>query len=402
MNNNIYAPKILSVYELNSYLKGLLDKDPNLQYVFLSGEISNLTDHYSSGHIYLSLKDSKAVIKAVMFAFNAKKLRFTPQNGMKVLVRGRVSVYEPSGQYQLYIEDMQPDGMGALTLAFEQLKEKLSAEGLFLKEHKKPLPQFPEKITVITSPTGAAVQDIRNVLSRRWPYAQVELIPVLVQGEGSASQLIAAINYVSEQNNADVVIIGRGGGSIEDLWSFNDEGLARAIYACPVPVISAVGHETDFTICDFVADMRAPTPSAAAELAVPDKDEQIEWLLQQKQYMSSLWDRFYANCVSDIKVVSSKLEALNPTKEYNEKVLALDNLLLRLKSVSEKEISIRNNEISDVKARLFALDPVAILKRGYTVVSRNNEIIRKTSDLKTDDIIDIRFTDGSVSAKIID
>ena len=402
MNNNIYAPKILSVYELNSYLKGLLDKDPNLQYVFLSGEISNLTDHYSSGHIYLSLKDSKAVIKAVMFAFNAKKLRFTPQNGMKVLVRGRVSVYEPSGQYQLYIEDMQPDGMGALTLAFEQLKEKLSAEGLFLKERKKPLPQFPEKITVITSPTGAAVQDIRNVLSRRWPYAQVELIPVLVQGEGSASQLIAAINYVSEQNNADVVIIGRGGGSIEDLWSFNDEGLARAIYACPVPVISAVGHETDFTICDFVADMRAPTPSAAAELAVPDKDEQIEWLLQQKQYMSSLWDRFYANCVSEIKVVSSKLEALNPTKEYNEKVLALDNLLLRLKSVSEKEISIRNNEISDVKARLFALDPVAILKRGYTVVSRNNEIIRKTSDLKTDDIIDIRFTDGSVSAKIID
>ena len=402
MNNNIYAPKILSVYELNSYLKGLLDKDPNLQYVFLSGEISNLTDHYSSGHIYLSLKDSKAVIKAVMFAFNAKRLRFTPQNGMKVLVRGRVSVYEPSGQYQLYIEDMQPDGMGALTLAFEQLKEKLSAEGLFLKEHKKTLPQFPEKITVITSPTGAAVQDIRNVLSRRWPYAEVELIPVLVQGEGSASQLIAAINYVSEQNNTDVVIIGRGGGSIEDLWSFNDEGLARAIYACPVPVISAVGHETDFTICDFVADMRAPTPSAAAELAVPDKDEQIEWLLQQKQYMSSLWDRFYANCVSEIKVVSSKLEALNPTKEYNEKVLALDNLLLRLKSVSEKEISIRNNEISDVKARLFALDPVAILKRGYTVVSRNNEIIRKTSDLKTDDIIDIRFTDGSVSAKIID
>lgn len=402
MNNNIYAPKILSVYELNSYLKGLLDKDPNLQYVFLSGEISNLTDHYSSGHIYLSLKDSKAVIKAVMFAFNAKRLRFTPQNGMKVLVRGKVSVYEPSGQYQLYIEDMQPDGMGALTLAFEQLKEKLSAEGLFLKERKKPLPQFPEKITVITSPTGAAVQDIRNVLSRRWPYAQVELIPVLVQGEGSASQLIAAINYVSEQNNADVVIIGRGGGSIEDLWSFNDEGLARAIYACPVPVISAVGHETDFTICDFVADMRAPTPSAAAELAVPDKDEQIEWLLQQKQYMSSLWDRFYANCVSEIKVVSSKLEALNPTKEYNEKVLALDNLLLRLKSVSEKEISIRNNEISDVKARLFALDPVAILKRGYTVVSRNNEIIRKTSDLKTDDVIDIRFTDGSVSAKIID
>ncbi|MBE6794200.1 MAG: exodeoxyribonuclease VII large subunit [Ruminococcaceae bacterium] len=401
MNNNFYAPKIISVYELNSYLKGLLDKDPNLQYVFLSGEISNLTDHYSSGHIYLSLKDSKAVIKAVMFSFNARKLRFKPQNGMKVLVRGRVSVYEPSGQYQLYIEDMQPDGMGALTLAYEQLKEKLAAEGLFSKDHKKPLPQFPEKISVITSPTGAAIQDIRNVLCRRWPYADVELIPVLVQGEGSASQLKDAINKVSNEHTSDVVIIGRGGGSIEDLWSFNDEELARAIYNCSVPVISAVGHETDFTICDFVADMRAPTPSAAAELAVPDKEEQIEFLLQQRQYMFSIWDRFYSSHISDIKVISSKLETFNPAKEFNEKVLSLNNLGLRLKSVSENELSKKEREISDVKARLFSLDPVAILKRGYSVTTKDNVIIHSSAELKCDDVVDIRFNDGSVSARII-
>ena len=272
MNNNFNAPKIVSVSQLNTYLKGLLDSDPNLQYVFLSGEISNLTDHYSSGHIYLSLKDSKAVIKAVMFAFNASRLRFKPQNGMKVLVRGKVSIYELSGQYQLYIEDMQPDGIGALTLAFEQLKDKLNKEGLFDPQAKKPLPKFPEKIAVITSPTGAALQDIRNILTRRWPYAEIALYPVLVQGEGASSQLTNAINMVSE-SDTDVAIIGRGGGSIEDLWAFNSEELARAIFSCKVPVISAVGHETDFTICDFVSDMRAPTQSAAAELAVPHRTE---------------------------------------------------------------------------------------------------------------------------------
>lgn len=402
MNNNFTAPKIISVSMLNTYLKGILDSDPNLQYVFISGEISNLTDHYASGHIYLSLKDSKAVIKAVMFSFNASKLRFKPQNGMKVLARGRVSVYEPSGQYQLYIEDMQPDGVGALTLQFEQLKEKLLKEGLFDKSRKKPLPAFPKKIAVITSPTGAALQDIRNILSRRWPYIQVELIPVLVQGEGAASQLTNAVNFVAQNNNCDVVIIGRGGGSMEDLWAFNDETLARAIAACPVPVISAVGHETDFTICDFVSDMRAPTPSAAAELAVPDRKEQSEFLLQQRQYLFSLSDRFLSKQTSQLNSFSSSLEKLDPKKDYSDKLKNIETLTVRLKSVIDGAVSIKSKELSELKGSLFALDPASILLRGYAVVSKDNNTVNSLKELNKDDIVNIRFSDGSVSAKVID
>ena len=400
MNTNFSTPKIISVSTLNSYLKGLLDSDPNLQYVFVSGEISNLTDHYSSGHIYFSLKDTKAVIKAVMFSFNASRLRFKPQNGMKVLVRGRVSIYEPSGQYQLYIEDMQPDGIGALTLQFEQLKEKLSKEGLFDNARKKPLPQFPEKVTIITSPTGAALQDIRNILSRRWPYAEVELIPVLVQGDGAASQLTNAVVRVSKENNTDVVIIGRGGGSMEDLWAFNSESLARAIFECPVPVISAVGHETDFTICDFVSDMRAPTPSAAAEIAVPDRKEQAELLLQQRQYLYALGDRFLSKNNSDLNICTSKLDKLDPKREYTDKLNTLQSLCARLRLVGEGLISEKNEELSELKGNLFALDPVSILRRGYAVVSKDNANINSVKELKSGDSVDIRFKDGSVTATV--
>lgn len=402
MNVNLHAPKIISVSALNTYLKGLLDSDPNLQYVFVSGEISNLTDHYSSGHIYLSLKDSKAVIKAVMFSFNASRLRFKPQNGMKVIARGKVSLYEPSGQYQLYIEDMQPDGIGALTLQFEQLKEKLSKEGLFDNSRKKPLPAFPKKVTVITSPTGAALQDIRNILTRRWPYAKVELIPVLVQGEGAASQLTNAVNIVSSQKDTDVVIIGRGGGSVEDLWAFNDESLARAIFACPVPVISAVGHETDFTICDFVSDMRAPTPSAAAELAVPDRYEQAEMLLQQRQYLFALFDRFLSKHSSELDVLSSKLELVDPEKEYTQKLNTLEQLYLRLKAKGEGLIGEKEKSLSELKGSLFALDPVSILRRGYSVVSKDNVTVNSYKELKNGDKVNLRFSDGSVTAEIIE
>lgn len=400
MNINSHAPKIISVSTLNTYLKGLLDSDPNLQYVFVSGEISNLTDHYSSGHIYLSLKDSKAVIKAVMFSFNASRLRFRPQNGMKIIARGKVSLYEPGGQYQLYIEDMQPDGIGALTLQFEQLKEKLSKEGLFDNSRKKPLPSFPEKVTVITSPTGAALQDIRNILTRRWPFAEVELIPVLVQGEGAASQLTSAVEYVSSRNNCDVVIIGRGGGSVEDLWAFNDESLARAISACPVPVISAVGHETDFTICDFVSDMRAPTPSAAAEIAVPDRFEQSELLLQQRQYLCALSDRFLSKHQSELDVFSSKLEASDPQREYINKLNTLRQLSLRLNSKGESIMGEELKKLSELKGSLFALDPSAILRRGYSVVSKADVTVNSAAELNRGDKVDIRFSDGTVSAEI--
>ena len=283
-------PTVLSVSQLNFYLKSLIENDPRLGMVIVSGEISNLTDHYSSGHIYLSLKDSRSVLRAVMFAGNARRLRFRPQNGMKVLCRGRVAVYEPSGQYQLYIEDMQPDGVGALALAYEQLKKKLEAEGLFDASRKKRLPRFPKTVGVITSPTGAAVQDIRNILYRRFPAVNMMLAPVLVQGEGAPAQLINALRQLDAQGQCDVLIIGRGGGSVEDLWAFNDEALARTIAACRTPVISAVGHETDFTICDFVADLRAPTPSAAAELAVPDVRELKAHLQSQRQYLQSLME----------------------------------------------------------------------------------------------------------------
>lgn len=400
MNNSFTTPKIISVYTLNNYLKGLLDSDYNLQSVFVSGEISNLTDHYSSGHIYLSLKDSKAVIRAVMFSFNASRLRFRPQNGMKVIARGRVSVYEPSGQYQLYIEDMQPDGVGALTLQFNQLKDKLSKEGLFDTSRKKPIPQFPKKISIITSPTGAALQDIRNILIRRWPYAEVELIPVLVQGDGAAGQLTDAINTVSEQNDSDVVIIGRGGGSMEDLWAFNDEALARAIAACSVPVISAVGHEIDYTICDFVSDRRAPTPSAAAEIAVPDRAEQSQMLLQQRQYLSALADRFLTSHSKDLKAFSTKLEILDPAREYKDRLNTLEKLYIRLCAKGEAVIGEKERELSHIKGSLFALDPASILRRGYAVVSKEDVTVNSVTELKNGDEVKIRLNDGVVNATV--
>lgn len=399
MNTGFSTPKIISVSQLNSYLKGIIDSDPSLQYVFLCGEISNLTDHYSSGHIYLSLKDSKAVIKAVVFSFNASRLRFKPQNGMKVICRGRVSVYEPSGQYQLYIEDMQPDGVGALTLQFEQLKEKLGKEGLFDSAHKKPLPAFPKTVTVITSPTGAALQDIKNILSRRWPYAKTELLPVLVQGEGAPAQLTAAVKKASG-GNSDVIIIGRGGGSVEDLWAFNSEELARAVFNCPIPVISAVGHETDFTICDFVADMRAPTPSAAAELAVPDRFEQAEMLLQQRQYLFALADGFLSKCKNTLSTSESKLEALDPVRGYKEKSDLLASLRIRLSAKGEGLLTEKSRELFELKGGLFALDPVSILRRGYSVVSKDGVTVSSQNELKSGDSIQIRFSDGEISATV--
>ena len=271
------SPLILSVTQLNNYVKSIIEQDENLYNVFVIGEISNFVDHYRSGHLYMSIKDNQSVISAVMFAGNASKLKFKPQNGMSVIIRGRVSLYERDGKYQLYIDDMQPDGVGTLALAFEQLKEKLSKIGLFDSDHKKSIPRFPSKIGVISSPTGAAVQDILNVLERRYPVAEIVFAGVQVQGESAASTVCNALRKMN-QTDVDVIIIARGGGSAEDLWPFNDEKLAFEIYNSKIPVISGVGHETDFTICDFVADLRAPTPSAAAELATPDiKEQRYYW-----------------------------------------------------------------------------------------------------------------------------
>ena len=275
---------VLTVSQVNFFIKSLLEGDGRLQNVLISGEISNFTDHYRSGHLYFSLKDDKSVLKAVMFASAARRLKFRPKDGMKVLIRGRVSVYEPSGQYQLYAEDMQPEGMGALSLAFQQLKDRLSQEGLFDADHKREIPAFPQRIGVITSPTGAAVQDILQITGRRWPLAEIILAPVLVQGEQAPGQIVEALQEMDRRRACDVIILGRGGGSLEDLWAFNEEAVARAVYACTIPVVSAVGHETDFTICDFAADLRAPTPSAAAELCTPDWREELAQVLSYNRY----------------------------------------------------------------------------------------------------------------------
>ena len=395
------TPKIITVSQLNFYLKSLIDNDQNLRFVFLEGEISNLTDHYSSGHIYFSLKDEKSVVKAVMFSYAAKNLKFKPENGMKVILRARVSVYEPSGQYQLYVEDMQPDGVGALSLQFEQLKEKLSKEGLFDKAHKKPIPTFPETIGVITSPTGAAVRDILNILSRRYPSADIVMCPVLVQGENAASQLTQAIKRFSESKIADVVIIGRGGGSQEDLWAFNDENLARAIYDCETPVISAVGHETDFTICDFVSDLRAPTPSAAAELAVPDKDELTAELMAQRQYLSALIDKKLLSFESSLDNSSRLLSAYSPLNiiEIGEKDMI--NLSDRMLSVSKQLIENNTKNLTETASKLSALNPVAVLMRGYSYITdTDNKTVSSVNDVNVGDKISIKVSDGILSAVV--
>ena len=392
---------VLSVSQLNRYIKMNFDADENLANIFISGEISNFTNHYRTGHLYFTLKDDSAAVRAVMFNSSAKRLKFMPEDGMKVIARGRVSVYEASGQYQLYVDDMQPDGVGALNLAYEQLKEKLQKEGLFSEHHKKPLPPYPEKVGVITSPTGAAVRDIINVLGRRFPYAEIVFCPVLVQGEGAHLQLTDAVNLFNSERAADVIIIGRGGGSIEDLWEFNDEGLARAVYNSEIPVISAVGHETDFTICDFVADMRAPTPSAAAELAVPDANE-LQYAL------SALKNRMFLNVSSGIADRRSRLEYLMSKGALKSPDEMLSNLSQRLDTAFSKMLSSYENRIGGKKVEFISaatalskLDPMSVLMRGFAFVSdKSGKNVYSSQALAKGDKINVRFHDGSAVCEV--
>ncbi len=392
---------VLSVSQLNRYIKMNFDADENLANIFISGEISNFTNHYRTGHLYFTLKDDSAAVRAVMFNSSAKRLKFMPEDGMKVIARGRVSVYEASGQYQLYVDDMQPDGVGALNLAYEQLKEKLQKEGLFSELHKKPLPPYPEKVGVITSPTGAAVRDIINVLGRRFPYAEIVFCPVLVQGEGAHLQLTDAVNLFNSERAADVIIIGRGGGSIEDLWEFNDEGLARAVYNSDIPVISAVGHETDFTICDFVADMRAPTPSAAAELAVPDANE-LQYAL------SALKNRMFLNVSSGIADRRSRLEYLmskgalkSPDEMLSNRSQRLDTAFSKMLSSYENRIGGKKVEFISAATALSKLDPMSVLMRGFAFVSdKNGKNVFSSQALAKGDKINVRFHDGSAVCEV--
>lgn len=392
---------VLSVSQLNRYIKMNFDADENLANIFISGEISNFTNHYRTGHLYFTLKDDLAAVRAVMFNSSAKRLKFMPEDGMKVIARGRVSVYEASGQYQLYVDDMQPDGVGALNLAYEQLKEKLQKEGLFSELHKKPLPPYPEKVGVITSPTGAAVRDIINVLGRRFPYAEIVFCPVLVQGDGAHLQLTDAVNLFNSERAADVIIIGRGGGSIEDLWEFNDEGLARAVYNSDIPVISAVGHETDFTICDFVADMRAPTPSAAAELAVPDANE-LQYAL------SALKNRMFLNVSSGIADRRSRLEYLtskgalkSPDEMLLNRSQRLDTAFSKMLSSYENRIGGKKVEFISAATALSKLDPMSVLMRGFAFVSdKNGKNVYSSQALAKGDKINVRFHDGSAVCEV--
>ena len=392
-------PQVLSVSQLNFYIKSVLENDPRLATVFLEGEISNFSDNYRSRHLYFSLKDSKAVVRAVMFAGNASRLMFRPENGMKILCRGRVGVYEPGGQYQLIVEDMQPQGVGALALAFEQLKRSLAAKGLFDQAHKKPIPKIPGTVGVITSPTGAAVQDIRNVLTRRFPAVDIVFCPVPVQGEAAPSHLAEAVEKLGNNDLCDVIIIGRGGGSMEDLWAFNDEALAHAIYRCPIPVISAVGHETDFTICDFVSDLRAPTPSAAAEIAVPDIRELKEGLDARARRLNAVMNRLTERrrlCIEQREL--RVREAVNRALE--EKTAQCDSLCAQLSDAARKLSDRHERLLLGYRSRLDALNPERVLTRGYALVEKNGVPVGSSAALHRDDNVVLRFSDGTQTAVI--
>jgi exodeoxyribonuclease VII large subunit len=391
----------ISVSELNNYIKNMFDTSRFLSSVTVKGEISNFTYH-RSGHLYFSLKDGEAQIKAVMFRSSATKLKFMPESGMKVIAHGAVSVFTRDGAYQLYVSSIQPDGIGALYLAYEQLKEKLSAEGLFDEEHKKLLPRFPERIGVITSPTGAAVRDIINVVGRRFPLAKIYLYPALVQGAGSEDSLIRGLDYLDRSGLADVIIIGRGGGSIEDLWSFNSEKLARRIFDAKTPVISAVGHENDFTICDFVADMRAPTPSAAAELAVPDIRELYMRLDAYSGRASSSLERKLERLEERfstlrIKLTEGRLEAYFST---------IAERLLRARELTEilinRKLEREENRFITISEKLSALNPLSILGRGYSLTTKQNGELATVSNLQVGETVSIKINDGTIKAEIVE
>ena len=386
---------VLTVSQINGYLKSLLDGDPNLNPVFISGEISNFTDHYRSGHLYFSLKDEKSVLKAVMFASNARRLRFRPSDGMKVLCRGRISLYEASGQYQLYVEDMQPDGLGALNLAYEQLKARLEKEGLFSSARKRPISRYPRRIGVITSPTGAAVRDICQILGRRWPMAEIVFCPVLVQGEGAAPQLVDALARMNRIESVDTIIIGRGGGSLEDLWAFNEESVARAVAASKIPVISAVGHETGFTICDFVADLRAPTPSAAAELAVPDQMEE-KMLVESARYtLKTDMESLLARYRMELDSLTARRCLREPLEPVVRKKDELSHLTRRLAAGVSLSVSREKEELSRLTGTLDGLSPLKVLSRGYALAQTEaGKTIRSVSQIQQGKVFRLRFADG--------
>jgi len=370
------SKKVYSVTELTRKIKNILEQ--NFSHVWVEGEVSNFLRH-SSGHMYLSLKDENSALSCVFFRRENQKLKFEVENGMQVLALGRISVYEPRGQYQIYIESLEPQGLGALQLAFEQLKKKLDKEGLFDAARKKALPYLPQRIGVVTSPTGAAVRDIINVLSRRWPGIEILINPVKVQGAGSAEEIAQAIAEFNEYGKIDTMIVGRGGGSLEDLWAFNEEVVARAIAASEIPIISAVGHEIDFTISDFVADLRAPTPSAAAELVVPRRDELQNTIENYKTRISQ-----------------ALLSGVNSTRQF------LDEALSKLSKNLRHTLELMNSRLKEVSGKLGALSPLSVLKRGFSITYKlaDNKIIKTRKELVAGDKIKTRLASGEVISRV--
>ena len=390
----------ISVTDLNKYIKEKIAQDEVLNNVLVKGEISNYKRHYT-GHLYFTLKDENSLIKCIMFKNSTMNLKFEPRDGMKVMVLGTVSVFERDGVYQIYCKAMQEDGMGSLYKAYEELKAKLEKEGLFDISHKKKIPMMPRCIGVLTSNTGAVIRDIINVSTRRNPNVYIKLLPVPVQGEGAAEKIADAIKIMNEKKLADVIIVARGGGSLEDLWPFNEEIVARAIYDSVLPVISAVGHETDFTIADFVADLRAPTPSAAAELAVPNiADIKLKLESYNNRYKLALKKKVEFMKLRYEKCMNSRAFK-DPMQKINEKYMLVD---IKIKSIQNSIINIykdkKNNMMKNI-AKLDALSPLKTLTRGYSLIELDGKIVKSVNELKKDDEIDIRLVDGKSRAKII-
>lgn len=393
---------VISVSKLNELVKMLIEDCQPLRNIYVSGEISNFTHYYRSGHMYFTLKDEKSQIKAVMFSSYAAKLRFKPENGMKVICRGRLAVYEKSGEYQIYAEDLQPDGLGALNLAFEQLKMKLFSEGVCSDEVKKSLPLYPKKIGVATSNIGAAVEDIKNITKRRYPLAELVIVPTIVQGAFASADIVKSIEFLDSMGDVDVIIVGRGGGSIEDLWAFNTEEVARAVIACKTPVVSAVGHETDYTICDFVADLRAPTPSAAAELVCPD-------ILSLINYVDGLKKQLDYSVNSKINDESIRLDELSSSyalADYSEVIKTFEDnvsvLMDRMNDEYQYSLETKGNTFAVLVEKLSALSPLAVLARGYSICEKNGRVVKNISEVKANDCLDVKMNGGNAVCKVLE
>lgn len=392
---------IHSVSEVNNFIKQLLASTPVLSSIMVRGEISNFKC-YASGHCYFTLKDASSALKCVMFRSQAQHLRFQPVNGLSVIASGNIAVYERDGVYQLYVDSLAPEGKGDLALAYEQLKNRLAAEGLFAKDRKKALPQFPKKIGVVTSLSGAVLRDIYHVTKRRWPAVQLVLYPVQVQGEFSAKQVALAIEFFNTKYAVDVMIVGRGGGSMEDLWSFNEEVVVRAIAASKIPIISAVGHETDFSLADFAADVRAATPSQAAELAVPDRDELKRYVVRMQRQLAQMARR-------ELNERRLRLQACQKNKllQRPELLLAdrrqrLDNLISNLRQCLDENITVKNHQLSLALEKLSVLNPAKTLQRGFALVEHGGKIVTRVQEVKKGDKLQLTFSDGKVSVVAAD